>query len=636
MIDKTKLMCYNMHRATFRFDKERGKVMKHTFTKIIALLIVAVMVASSMCFIGYADDALVNLYDNTKVSYGIPSSTTATGANSNNANYYGSNLIEVNAGDKIYFGPCMTNQSYYLTSYNSEGNVVKAKIKKADVQVVGQFSENEIICCWTVPEGVASFKMATAETFAHSTLITKNQAYDAEAYFKHMESKSVDISHIKRTETDITKIENKFPVSDKTFAGRSDSKSGEVATDSYRTSDYIPVKEGDIIYIAAAVASQGYHMTLYDANKKATTNVNKDHMVWYEDIGRGYMIYSYRMRPGTAYVRVVAATGVYNDGIELVTINQPFTGDQYRQMFNITVSDEPENPQSPLNGLKALFMGDSISYGAGDTLSYSHTGRAWAGRIQDITGLVATNASVSGAKASFMTGDDTAKWLYNQYEPKKNNKYDIVVMHGGVNDARHERAVGSISSSEDEATLKSKVNTYLGGLQYLFYNVKKSQPDAKLFFIANHRLDGHDKGKAKDMSAYFDGAKELCERYGIIFIDLYNNKELNDKLETTTTKYLPDTLHLNSAGYDIITPYIISALEEGIKGKPVDTTAEETTSAPDPETTASATIAPEVTDAPETTASAPAEEKGCGSVIGVASVIIACAAAVILVKKKED
>ena len=609
--------------------------MKNNSIKIIALIIAVLTVLSSMCFAVSADTALVNLYDNAKVSAGTPNSSSATGANSNNANYYTSTLIEVTAGDKIYFGPCMASQGYYLTSYNANGAVVAKQIKKADVQVVGQFSENEIICCWTVPAGVASFKMATAETFAHSTLITKNQAYDADAYFKYMESKSIDISHIKKTETDIAKIENKFPVSDKTFAGRCDSSAGEVASDSYRTSDYIPVKEGDYIYIAAAVASQGYHMTLYDANKKATTNVNKNHMVWYEDLGRDYMIYAYRMRPGTAYVRVVAATGVYNDGIELVTINQPFTGEQYRKLFNISVSDKPQNPDSPLNGLKGLFMGDSISYGAGDTLSYKHTGRAWAGRIQELTGLVATNASVSGAKASYMNGDDTAKWLYNQYDPKKNNKYDIVVMHGGVNDARHERAVGSISASDDEATLKGKVNTYLGGLQYLFYTVKKTQPDATLFFIANHRLDGHSTGKAKDMSAYFDGAKALCEKYGIIFIDLYNNKELNDKLETTTTKYLPDTLHLNSAGYDIITPYIISALEAGLKAGTEETTAEETTSAPAPETTAPQTSAP-VTEAPSTTAPAATEPKGCGSVIGVASVMIACAAAVVVIKKKKD
>lgn len=615
--------------------KERGNTMKNISIKLIALLVAALTVLSAMCLSAFADTDIVNLYDNSKATTGRPNASSATGANITAENYYVSNLIEVSAGDKIYFGPCMTNQGYYLTSYNASGAVVKTQIRKADVQVVGKFSDNELICCWTVPAGTASFKMATAETFAHSTLITKNQAYDAEAYFKYMESKSIDISHIKRTETELSKIDNKFPVSDKTFAGRSDSKSGDVAADAYRTSDYIPVKEGDIIYIAAAVSTQGYHMTLYDANKKATTNVTKDHMVWYEDLGRGYMIYAYRMRPGTAYARVVAATGVYNDGIELVTINQPFTGDQYRQMFNLQISDQPQNPQSPLNGLKALFMGDSISYGAGDTLSYKHTGRAWAGRIQDMTGLITTNASVSGAKASFITGDDTAKWLFNQYEPNKNNKYDIVVMHGGVNDARHERAVGSISSSDDEATLKGKANTYLGGLQYLFYTVKKTQPDATLFFIANHRLDGHTTGKAKDMSAYFDSAKALCEKYGIIFIDLYNNKELNDKLETSTKKYLPDTLHLNSAGYDIITPYIISALEAEFKSTTPETTAEETTAAPAPETTAPVTNAPETT-APETTAPAAAEPKGCGSVIGASAIIVACAAAVVLAKKKED
>jgi lysophospholipase L1-like esterase len=215
-------------------------------------------------------------------------------------------------------------------------------------------------------------------------------------------------------------------------------------------------------------------------------------------------------------------------------------------------------------------------------------------------------------------------------------------MHGGVNDARHERPVGNLSEGKEEATLKKNQTSYAGGLEWIFYNVSKTNPDAKLFFIANHRLDGHSKGHAKDMSAYFNIAKAACEKWGIIFIDLYNNKELNDKLETTTTKYLPDTLHLNAAGYDIITPYIISALEAGLTA-PVEP---ETTVAPEteaPATEAPATEAPATeaptTEAPATEApvtEAPAVEKqGCGGMVASAVAVIALLGTAIVFKKKD-
>ncbi|MBR6577742.1 MAG: hypothetical protein IKK74_02245 [Clostridia bacterium] len=484
--------------------------------------------------------------------------------------------------------------------------------------------------------------MATAQLFYDSTLITKNQTFKVADYYAYMDKNNINIDHLRTTTTDADKLVNIFPKSDKVFEGRADAKNAEIASGAYRTCPMVPVKEGDIVYFGAAALDQGYHLALQDANGNGTTTVNKNYMVQYDVIGNGFGIYAYRIRPGTGYVRVVGATGVYDDGIQLATINQPFDAATYIKMFNITLPGTVEST-SPLKGKTMLFMGDSISYGSGDGVSPFRTGRAWAGRIADWTGAITTNASVGGAKVSFQRGDDN--WVYSQYVPHQNTKFDIIVMHGGVNDARHNRPIGALSEGKDEATLKKNQPNYAGGLEWIFYNVSKTNPDAKLFFIANHRLDGHSTGHAKDMSAYFDIAKVACEKWGIIFIDLYNNKELNDKLETTTTKYLPDTLHLNAAGYDIITPYIISALEAGLTA-PVEpeTTVAPETQAPEtqaPETQAPETQAPE-TQAPETQApatepitEAPPAEKGCGGMVASAVAVIALLGTAIVFKKKD-
>lgn len=604
--------------------------------KIICSLLALAMLVPMMSFMASAAD-LVNLYDNALATVGTPPSTKDA-AGSGNANYYTSNAVEVKEGDVITFGPCQKNQGYFLSTYDENGNKKISQVKYADCKEVGVIAGDTVICQWTVPAGSAYVRMATAQLYFDSTMITVNQEWGKDDYFAVMDKAGVNVDYLRPT---VAKdLVNVFPTSNTTFAGRSHYNDGDVAATAYRTSDYISVKPGDVLYFAASVLTQGYSLTLYDANKKGTTNVSVDYCVKYEDLGRGYGILAYRMRPGTAYVRIVAATGVYDDGIQFATLNQPYDGETYRKMYNITIDDTPTNPSSPLNGLTGLFMGDSISFGSGDQLSYLRTGRAWSGRIQAITGLQATNASVGGAKVSFQRGDDN--WVYSQYEPYANTKFDIIVMHGGVNDARHNRPVGTLSEGKDEATLKKNQTSYVGGLEWIFYNVSKTNTEAKLFFIANHRLDGHATGQAKDMSAYFNAAKQACEKWGIIFIDLYNNKELNDKLETTTTKYLPDTLHLNAAGYDIITPYIISALEAGLTA-PVEP---ETTVAP--ETEAPATEAPEteapVTEAPETeapatedptTTEAPESEGGCGGMIAGAVAIIALLGTALVIKKKD-
>lgn len=602
--------------------------MKKTFVKqISALLVLVMLLALIPCASVNAATEITNLYDNSKAQMGIPNTSTRDGALSNNPHYFASNLIEVKAGDVITMGPCNVGQGHYLSAYNASGAAV-TKVSYSHCTQVDVIQGDAVIVKWTVPANVTSIRMATAQMYYDCTVITVNQEFKKDDYFAEMDKKNINIDFLRPIKATGTLV-NLFPKSDKTFAGRVDANNKEVAHDSYRSSDYIAVKPGDVIYFGAAVSTQGYHLALQDENKKGTVTINSTYMVEYEDIGRGYAIYSYRIRPGTAYVRVVAATGVYDDGIQLVTLNQPFLGEDYRKMFNITIEDSASK-DSPLNGLTGLFMGDSISYGAGDTLSYLHTGRAWAGRIEDATGLKATNASVSGAKASFLTGDDTAKWLFNQYKAHSGEKFDIIVMHGGVNDARHNRPVGTVSDSTSETELLKGIHTYAGGLQWFFHNIKDVFPDAKLFFIANHKLDGHETGQAKKMGPYFDVAKELCEKYDVTFIDLYNNKELNDKLETTTTKYLPDTLHLNAAGYDIVTPYIISALEAEMKKEEETTPAETTTAQPEETTPAETTTLAGVTE-PATV------EKGCGSSVGTGialAMMITLAGTVALRKRK--
>ncbi len=610
--------------------------------KIIIALLIAAMLLPMTTVMSGAEAATVadvnNLYINAETKVGIPSTSNMNNGTDGNTNYHGSNIISVKEGDVVTIGPVFRDQSYYMTAYKSDGTGHTAKIAYAQCKEVAQIKNNVRIVKWTVPAGVAYIRMATSQMFRDSTLITVNDEFTPEQYFKCMEKQGTNVDYLKGGTAEGT-LNNIFPVSDDNFSGRTDGNNADVATGAYVSTPYIKVNEGDVVYFGAAAQDQGYHLSLYDANKKYTTNVNKNYMVLVEDLGRGFGIYAYKMRTGTEYLRIIAAGGVYGDGQELATLNQPFNGEAYKKMFNIAFDDAPVK-DSPLKDKTALFMGDSISYGAGDGASYIRQGKAWAGRIARITGLKATNASVSGSKVSYLSGDDNAKWHYTQYKANKHKDFDMVVIQGGVNDARYNRVVGTISDSTDLTELEKRKDTYIGGLQYLFASTKETWPDAKLFFIANHRLDGHSTGQAKNMSPYFDKAEELCEKYGIVFIDLYNNEELEAKLNSKSTKYLPDTLHINAEGYEIVTPYILSALEAAYTTETPDTTPSETTTV-DPSSDTEPTEEPVVTttENPVVSTTEPvtdvAEDKGCaGFAILPALLAVICTAAVVVIKKK--
>ncbi len=610
--------------------------MKNIRIAICVLLMLAMLVP--MMSFGTSAAEFTNLYDNALATIGVPPATKDAPGNGNTT-YFVSNPIAVKEGDVVTFGPVQINQGYFLTTYDANGNKKIAQVTYADCTKVDTILPGTEIVQWKVPAGSAYVRMGTSQLYFDCSMLTVNQTFNTADYFEAMDKAGINVEFLRPAPAK-GELVNVFPKSDKVFAGKVDKNNTETAAEQYRSSPAVPVNEGDVLYLAAADLGQGYHLVLLDKNGNGTTTVKLDYMIQYDMIGNGFGVLAFRMRPGTAYVRIIVSTGVYDDGIAFATINQPFTAADYMKMYNITLPGTVES-DSPLSGKTMLFMGDSISFGAGDTISPFRTGRAWAGRIADWTGAITTNAAVSGAKVSFQTGDDN--WVYSQYIPYQNTKFDIIVMHGGGNDARYERPVGTLSEGKDEATLKKNQASFVGGLEWIFYNVSKTNTEAKLFYIANHHLDGHSKGRAKDMSEYFDAAKQACAKWGIIFIDLYNNKELNDKLDTKTTKYLPDTLHPNAAGYDIITPYIIAELEAGLTAPPVvpETTTAPETEAPVETTEAPADVeteAPEVTEAPATEPEVTeilVEKKGCGSMIAGAVAVVALLGTAIVFKKKD-
>ena len=333
--------------------------MKTTFVKLMCLALSVVMLASVAVLTASAADPIVNLYDESKSSIGIASAKD--GDANGNQNYHSSAAIEVSEGDKITMGPILNGQSWCLMGFNADGGVTQNQIKPTAIPQTGVILNNAVILTYTVPKGTAYIRLVNSQMFYDSTLITKNHEFTKEEYFAYMDSKGINVDYLRPT-TAKEALVNVFPVSDKTFAGRIDASQGKVEAAAYRSCEFVTVQRGDVVYFASAAQSQGYHLSLQDANGKGTTNVKAPYMVLYEDLGKDYAIYAYRMRPGTGKVTVVIGTGCYEDGITLATINQPFTGDTYRQMFNINVNVEPDK-NSPLYGKTGLFMGDSISFG---------------------------------------------------------------------------------------------------------------------------------------------------------------------------------------------------------------------------------------------------------------------------------
>ena len=206
---------------------------------------------------------------------------------------------------------------------------------------------------------------------------------------------------------------------------------------------------------------------------------------------------------------------------------------------------------SHLYGKGALFIGDSISYGAEDTPK----GYAWAGRIGFNYAMDWINASRGGATVA-RHPDSGIPQISDQldYGYVGGRTIDYVIIEGGINDAlRHQEneaacPLGAISESTDLEDFDQ--NTFAGALESLLCEIKARYPGAKIGYITTYQCPGWiSVDKSGD---YMELAKVICDKWGVPYLDLHENAKLNAQLADC----LPDKLHIDQAGYDIVTPLI--------------------------------------------------------------------------------
>ncbi len=469
--------------------------------------------------------------------------------------FYTSEAISVTAGDVVYVGMLDPTQGWNICGYRADGTSVTTYAGRTQIQnepntqfIHDSISNNRAIIKWTVPANVTSIRV-TSWVSDYPILLTKNQPFDV-AFYKTAFLPS-----------------NAYQPSSLGIPDVNNINSVLFENTGYAASEPIEVKAGDKIYFGPCSTSQKWFLASYTGTGgQATGSVNFANSVEYARISDTETIQCWTVPSGVTHVKMTVL-GKYSR-TAVLTVNQPFD----KLTYNLYIADLVASNYgygevqegSVLNGLNALFMGDSITAGSYDVMNPSQ-GKSWAGRIAASTGLNIENAGVGGAAIATRTND--TRWIFDQYTKNKGSAYDLVVMGGGVNDARSKLNIGQILETDDLSELEASVDlsTFAGGMQWLFANVRSNWANAKLFYVANFRLDGCTTGYAKDMSAYFAVAKELCERYGIVYIDLYNNTELNMLLQSVDTRYMPDLLHPTSDGYDLIVPYIQEVLEKEVR-----------------------------------------------------------------------
>ena len=236
--------------------------------------------------------------------------------------------------------------------------------------------------------------------------------------------------------------------------------------------------------------------------------------------------------------------------------------------------------QSPLYGKTIIWDGDSICAGN----AYDDETDAWAGRIAAKNRMTYKNYAVGGGTITENVSTDgvtkhsvckNIETMYAAYPYA-----DYVIIEGGTNDAdllgsalgenKAER-FGNFSMSDFGGVYDT--DTFCGALESVFYRATQYWTGKKIGYIVAQKMGRYLSGYGADVCnrrAYFEAAIQICKKWGIPYLNLWDGCYLNPMLQkmydTSKTSdenceagsMYADGQHLTSAGYDF-TSQIVEA-----------------------------------------------------------------------------
>ncbi len=214
-----------------------------------------------------------------------------------------------------------------------------------------------------------------------------------------------------------------------------------------------------------------------------------------------------------------------------------------------------------LKGKKIIFLGDSITEGCGT----SSQERVYHGILKERYGLrEIKNYGEGGTRVARQTEITSLvrdrDFILRARDMDKDA--DVVVVFGGTNDYGHgQAALGSIDNLD--------MHTFYGALHTLIKGLINDYVDKQIVFMTPlHRHNEYGQGtwkpdgvEQRPLCDYVKAVKDVCEYYSVPVLDLYSCGELCGNTPVWYKEYMPDGLHPNDKGHEIIASKLGKFLE---------------------------------------------------------------------------
>lgn len=221
----------------------------------------------------------------------------------------------------------------------------------------------------------------------------------------------------------------------------------------------------------------------------------------------------------------------------------------YQETLEVNQADREriaEN-QYDFSGVKIACLGDSITKAANLEDEENYEQYAYPAKLQELLGAQEVyNLGIGGSSI----GRYWADAFVDRYMEIPADS-DIIIVMGGTND-------GFCVSDEEFGSLEEReYHTFCGDLDELMRGLRENYPDAQIFFatpLPNVLQDYlmSEREYLLPQKKFVEVIQVLADEYDFELIDLYNSNVLDSHDANIITEYMPDGVHGNEAGYQVL------------------------------------------------------------------------------------
>lgn len=298
--------------------------------------------------------------------------------------------------------------------------------------------------------------------------------------------------------------------------------------DDYSVTDYIPIKPGETYTLPA---SGDRALAYYTADKKLIERVQID-------MGVG-SVYTFTVPNNAAIAYMKIQFGYKNvNGFDPNSAMICSGGVYYTEYVPYGINFDWVNSSNlranKLYAKKVAWIGDSI---------FAATGAQGAmEKIALRNSMPYENCACNGSTISRTPGTVTCVDLMKNLP----SDAEYILIEGGLNDAWGRYPLGTYNAS---FTAAFDEKTFYGALDKIFHDVSIKFAGKKIGVVISHKVQ-----KVPSWSEYSAAMKQMCNKYSLPYLDLYETSGLCGEIDELNQLYFldGDRTHPNDLGYEML------------------------------------------------------------------------------------